>query len=187
VNVEVVTHCNTSEAVNVRKKISLAKDEAVVAFDLVNGRRKEPLHDQQVANVVKGQLALNRQILAQQLSSAADSQSLLNMALARANAGNAGLPFVGGGAVGYQPVIQWLPEGANISITAVVSADRRYVRITSYPMFSGVSEVNTFNTTSGVSTSQSGGTGNSGYSGGFGGTGNSGTSGSSNSSGSGLY
>lgn len=175
VNVEVVTHCNTPNAIDVRKKVSLNKDEAVVAFDLKDGRRKEALRDQQVANVVKGQLAMNRQILAQQLASSVDSQSMLNLALARANAGNNSLPFFGGGAVGYQPVITVLPEGANISITAVVSADRRYVRITAYPMFSGVAEVNTFNTTSGASASQSGGTGNTGYSGQFGGAGNSGT------------
>ena len=52
----------------------------------------------------------------------------------RGNGGNGGgLPFFGGGAVGYQPVIIVLPEGANmIGITAVVSADRRYVRITAF-------------------------------------------------------
>jgi tetratricopeptide (TPR) repeat protein len=180
VNVEVVTHCNTQKAVDVRKKVTLVKDEAAVAFDLSDGRRKEVLRDQQVANVVNGQLAANRQILAQQLADSADnSQSLLGSALARAAAANAaGLPYVGGGAVGYQPIIIWLPEGTNISITAVVSADRRYVRITAYPMFSGVSQVNTFNMATGSSASQSGGTGNQGYSGGFGGTGNSGSSGS---------
>ncbi len=36
-----------------------------------------------------------------------------------------------------------------MQVTAVVSADRRYVRITASPFFSGVSQVNTFNTTNG--------------------------------------
>ena len=48
------------------------------------------------------------------------------------------------GAVGYQPVIITLPEGANMVATAVVSADRRYVRITCQPFFSAVSNVHTF-------------------------------------------
>ena len=33
-------------------------------------------------------------------------------------------------AVGFQPVITTLPEGTNFAATAVISADRRYVRIT---------------------------------------------------------
>jgi hypothetical protein len=177
VNVEVITHCNTSNAIDVRKKIALNKDEAVVAFDLKDGRRKEPLRDQQLANVVGSQLAVNQHILAQQFASSLDPDSTADMAASRAMGANPGLPFFGGGAVGYMPVITLLPEGANISVTAVVSADRRYVRITVYPMFSGVGQVNTFNTSSGASTSQSGGTGNQGYSGQFGGTGNSGLGG----------
>ena len=41
-----------------RKKIPLDKDEAVVAFDLKDGRRKESLREQQVANAAAGQLAV---------------------------------------------------------------------------------------------------------------------------------
>ena len=56
------------------------------------------------------------------------------------------------GAVGYQPVIIFLPEGAQLSSAlAVISADRRYVRFTGLPFFSGVAEVNTFNMVTGSS------------------------------------
>jgi len=173
----VITHYNTPNVVGVRKRISLDKDEALVVFDLKDGRRKEPLREQEVANVVEGQLAVNRQILAQQLAASTDAQSMMDLAVARARASLASSGFSGLGAVGYQPVIITLPKGTNCSFTAVVSADRRYVRITVFPMFSGVTEVNTFNTTTGASESQTGGTGNQGYSGGFGGTGNSGIGG----------
>ena len=62
-------------------------------------------------------------------------------------------------------MIVTLPEGANMAATAVVSADRRYVRITCVPVFSGVSQVHTFNTTSGETTRVNGeGTGGQGYS-----------------------
>jgi hypothetical protein len=58
--------------------------------------------------------------------------------------------------VGYQPVITTLPEGVNMFARAVVSADRRYVRITCTPLFSGVGNVTTFNfQTGGVSTAPS--------------------------------
>ncbi len=179
VNVEVITHCNTADAVDVRKKIALDKDEALVVFDLKGGRRTEPLREQQVANAVGGQMVLNRQILAQQLATTTDPAALAAMANARSGGSSSGsnngaYPYFGGGAVGYQPVITVLPQGANFSVTAVVSADRRYVRITSAPFFSGISQVNTFNMTTGASQSQTGGTGNQGYSGAFGGTGNSG-------------
>ena len=179
VNVEVITHFRSPNAIDVSKKIPLEKDEAVIAFDLKDGRRKEPLREQQVASAAIGQLVLNRQILAQQLAAAVDPRVLQSLAASRgydtgaadgAADGVAGgvpggrFPIVGGGAVGYQPVISVLPEGANLMALAVISADRRYVRITPFPMFSGVGKVNTFNTASGA-TGSSSGTGSSGFSG----------------------
>ncbi len=177
--------------VDVRQKIPLDKDQALVVFELKDGRRKEPLRDQQVANAAEGQLALNRQILAQQLDASLDPAAMQALAAGRAAAGYysgggtggsavdpllAGVPFLRGGAVGYQPVITILPEGANWIPQAVISADRRYVRISGSPLFSGVSAVSTFNMATGTNGSTSNGTGNSGYSGSFGSGGGSGGS-----------
>ena len=92
------------------------KDEAVVAFNLKDGRRKEPIAEQQVANVVDAQLAVNQQILAQQIAGVDRSGVAIESWLSRGRAagGSAvGLPLFGGGAVGYQPIIMWLPSGAN--------------------------------------------------------------------------
>ena len=47
--------------------------------------------------------------------------------------------------VGYRPVITTLPEGAQLGAHAVVSPDRRYVRMTLSPIFSHIPEVSTFN------------------------------------------
>jgi hypothetical protein len=69
-------------------------------------------------------------------------------------------PFGVPGAVGYQPQIITLPEGAQFRATAVISADRRYVRISSLPFFSTIGEVSTFNFATGGSTSQGGGNNN---------------------------
>lgn len=51
--------------------------------------------------------------------------------------------------VGFQPVISILPDGTNMQASVVVSADRRYVRICTNPIFSSVTSVNTFNFTTG--------------------------------------
>jgi hypothetical protein len=55
-------------------------------------------------------------------------------------------PFVvgTGGAVGFQPIIQVLMEGTIMTITGVVSADRRYVRIGAVPSFNTIGDVTTF-------------------------------------------
>jgi len=47
--------------------------------------------------------------------------------------------------VGFMPVITWLPEGTNLTASAVVSPDRRYVRISLNPFFSRIGNVDTFN------------------------------------------
>jgi hypothetical protein len=60
-----------------------------------------------------------------------------------------------------------LPEGANFSTNAVISADRRYVRMSPSPTFSQVTEVSTFNFVTGNSTSQPQ-TGGGGFGGGIG-------------------
>ncbi len=39
------------------------------------------------------------------------------------------VPSVGTGSVGFTPIIQVIPDGINLNVTAVISADRRYVRL----------------------------------------------------------
>ena len=91
------------------------------------------------------------------------------MSLALAERNGMGLPFWRRGAVGYRPVITALPEGANFNSNAVISADRRYVRVAPSPTFSQVTEVSTFNFVTGQGTNQQQGQG--GFGGGAGGGG----------------
>jgi general secretion pathway protein D len=72
------------------------------------------------------------------------------------------VPVVGDFAVAYQPVIDILDLGTEVYITAVVSSDRRYVRIQTAPMFSTlVGTITSFEYNVPGSTSVgSGGTGN---------------------------
>ena len=85
-------------------------------FELKNGRRKKALRDQQVANAAGSQLALNQQMLSQQVDAALDPAAMQALATGRTaayytsggsgnsggNAGDqvAGVPFNGGGAGG---------------------------------------------------------------------------------------
>jgi hypothetical protein len=50
---------------------------------------------------------------------------------------------------GFRPIVTWLPTGTNLSARAVVSADRRYVRMSLAPFFSSIPRVDTFNYTTG--------------------------------------
>lgn len=63
------------------------------------------------------------------------------------------------GAVGFQPVIRIVPEGSQLSAMAVVSPDRRYVRISSFPLFTTITDVFTFSFVSGAGSAAGGGTG----------------------------
>lgn len=54
------------------------------------------------------------------------------------------VPVVGDFAAAQQPVIVVLSEGTFMTVQAVVSNDRRFVRLTIVPFFSRIGEVNTF-------------------------------------------
>jgi hypothetical protein len=187
VTVDVYTHYNTEKQKLISEQIPLGDKNALVIFDLEKGRRAEPLAEAQVAQVAKIQNDVKRAVLAQQLAGLDNSAAALRYAAAMGllnngngsgngggagpGAGNGGgvLPadFFRRGAVGYRPVITALPEGANFSSNAVISADRRYVRVSPSPTFSQVTEVSTFNFVTG----DDGGDGGAGGGGGIGGGG----------------
>lgn len=54
------------------------------------------------------------------------------------------IPVVGDFAAAQQPVIVILSEGTFLTVQAVVTSDRRFVRLTIVPYFSQIGEVNTF-------------------------------------------
>ena len=152
VTVEVLTHYGTKNVGRFRHQIPLGDQDAMAVFDLKDGRRTEPLREQQVANAAAGQLELNQAIVAQQINTlASDSANVgSSTSLDSSRAGLiGGLPFIRG-AVGYQPVITVLPTGANMTVTGVISADRRYVRISPSPFFSQIGQVTTFNIATGA-------------------------------------
>ncbi len=54
------------------------------------------------------------------------------------------IPVVGDFAAAQQPVIVVLSEGTSLTVQAVVSNDRRFVRLTVVPFFSNIGDVDTF-------------------------------------------
>ncbi len=174
------------------EQIPVKEGESLVKFTLENGRRKESIHEAQLANAAVAAVGIRQQqaVLAQQLAALNDPQQAQALAVAQQNAASvasaasaaqqqinpqAFWPNSLRGAVGYQPVIIVLPEGTNFGATGVVSADRRYVRITCVPVFSAISQVHTFNIDTGATNNTPGiGTGGGGFSGGGSNTGNTG-------------
>jgi hypothetical protein len=174
VTVDVYTHYGSPNQSVIHEQIPLAEKDALVTFQLDKGRRKDALPEAQVAHVAKVQNVANRAILAQQLA-ANSPQSSSSFSNSLATSGGLGFvpPFFLRGAVGYRPVITVIPSGANFSSNAVISADRRYVRVSPSPTFSQITGVSTFNFVTGNSQQQQGG----GSGGGFGGAGIGGGSG----------
>jgi hypothetical protein len=183
VTVDVFWHYWSKKERTMRKQVDISGGEAVCVIDLEDGRRTEPLEQQQVVNAFANQVGLNMMLygvqqqqqqpvnplkmgpqVARQLNAQNDASAAGSMARSRAKqigdlprGINPVNPFLMRGATGYQPVISTLPQGAQMFTTAVVSADRRYVRVSPIPIFSVVSQVNTFNFVSGASGTSSGG------------------------------
>jgi tetratricopeptide (TPR) repeat protein len=161
VTAKVILRKGTKNEESLTRSLRLGGDQQTFAFAVPDGRRREPLLDAQIAQDVVAQQEIGKAILAQQIQALADPAVAASMSASRggvAGAPGTGFPpfFGPNAAVGYQPVITTLPEGVNMFARAVVSADRRYVRITCTPLFSGVGNVTTFNfQTGGVSTAPS--------------------------------
>ena len=64
------------------------------------------------------------------------------------------IPVVGDFAAAHQPVIVVLSEGTSLSVQAIVSNDRRFVRLTLVPFFSTIGEVEEFTFTGSKTTSK---------------------------------
>lgn len=64
-------------------------------------------------------------------------------------------PVVGDFAVAHQPIITILPDGTNLNVAAVVSNDRRSVRMTLVPQFTQIGDVQTFTFEGSTSTATS--------------------------------
>jgi hypothetical protein len=142
VTVEVATHLGSEREQVIGRQVSIGKNDSAVAFELADGRRQEALDAEQIANVARAQEAISRAIVTQQLASYESSDATLDYRRSVQQAQRDGrLPRRN---VGVRPEITQLPEGTQYGSMAVISADRRYVRVTPFPNFTGIGEVTTF-------------------------------------------
>ena len=168
ITAELTLHKGTPREQTIRRQVPLEADELMLTVDVPEGRRRQPLFDAQVAHDAAVQVDVGRAILAQQLAVMNDPSAAASLSQSRGQATPqaGGLPFLGGNAVGYQPVIQYLNDETRLQGVAVVSSDRRYVRVNMMPFFSGVGQVLQFNTVSGGGGQGGGGQGGGGMGGG---------------------
>lgn len=134
--------------------VLLAEDDRIVRLSLANGRRKEliPIEDRTISNLFENR-SRPPGVLRQIGSPGSGGQSAAQrFANSRRFSGR----------VGFRPVISNITEGVSLNVAAVVSGDRRYVRISATPVFSAITDVFTFSfvNSGGNSTGNSGAGGN---------------------------
>ncbi|MEM1068915.1 MAG: hypothetical protein AAGI63_08475, partial [Planctomycetota bacterium] len=172
--IEILTDVGRPSQRFVRQEVPLTEKDALVIFEVKDGQRKEQIAEAQLAHLRDVQRDVQGQVLAQTDDTDSSNEQVLaelymDMRL-RGRLGNRRNGFRGPGAVGFRPELTVLPEGASLSGLAIISADRRYVRITPVPFFSQIGDVTTFNFVTGETGGAGGGVGG-GAGGGVGGGG----------------
>ena len=149
---------------------------ALFVFEVKEGKRKDQLGEAQLAHLRDVQRDIVGDMVLGQFANPAapDAGQVLrelynDISQMPATGGIPGVnnPFFPGNQVGYMPQITTIPDGAFMTATAIVSADRRFVRITPSPQFTQLGDVTTFNFVDGTQ----GGGGGGGIGGGGGGIG----------------
>ena len=170
VTIEVTKNVGSKHQLYEKQRITVPEDtDAVVIFELEQSRREEPIAAEKLQIAVNRQKTISQAVLAQQIGQSSDPR--IGPVRGRGRGGDLRDRLAlaqGGGAVGFQPIIITLPSGTQMLATGVVSADRRYVRISASPSFTGVGNVQTF---SFAGAAQGGGGGGGGGLGGGGGGG----------------
>ena len=171
VTLDVYLGYGTENQKHERQRINVFDNEdSMVVFNLDQGRRLQPLKEQELQVAIQRQEAISNAALAQQLSRFSDPTAATG--LTPSDRLRRRLALGAGGAVGFQPIIITLPAGTQMVATGVVSADRRYVRISTSPSFTGIGDVQTFTFAGEAQTAGGGGGGGfGGGGGGFGGGG----------------
>jgi hypothetical protein len=180
--VEIYTDYGTPDQNYISQEIDLGPKAALIQVAVKNGHRTEPIADAQLTGIRANQMALSNALSVKNYNSASSSSGSSESSGGSYSSGSSRADYnnfrqsiarndmarsmnvPARGPVGYQPQITVVPEGAILFVTGVVSADRRYVRISPSPSFFGIGEIFTFNFVGG--TTGSGGQGTGGFGGG---------------------
>lgn len=139
---KIVRYQGTPQEISETVVVQIAGAEKSLRTTLAHGRLKDPVRLPAPERPLSERFpSRQRPSIIQQVSGTAESQTEIARWLqSRPQA----LSALGPGAVGYQPVISTISEGVSLSARAVISGDRRYVRLSLSPMFSGLTDVMTF-------------------------------------------
>lgn len=141
----IVRHAGTPREDKQVQTIPLSQEAQTVRVLLKGGRLTEPLAVPMPPASAK-RLPANRRRALSQVPAAGNPRA--------PEEGSAGAVT---GVVGYQPVVEFVPSGVQLTALAVISGDRRYVRISSSPLFTSITDVFTFSFASGVTGPNAGG------------------------------
>jgi hypothetical protein len=149
--VKVTHHASTREERVETLSVPLTGRETTLRIQLDKGRRKQLLTETTPDRRMGGALAPapNRAArVTQQINLAKDDTRVERAKFeAEQNARIGGRGRRGQGAAsaaGYTPIVQFIPEGIIMQGQAIVSADRRYVRLSMAPTFNTITDLFTF-------------------------------------------
>jgi hypothetical protein len=162
---KITTHRGTPQEKVETKTLKIEEGQATATVKLEQGRRRQPRVVEDFAEARAARMAENRR----PSRKAPNRDANVRRAAAQAEFTQGNKKRVG--AVGYQPVISVIPEGAQLGAQALVSPDRRYVRIGVAPMFSNITDVFTFSAVGGNTQGNGAAGGNGGAGGGNNGAG----------------
>lgn len=149
-SVTIITHEGTPNEKKVTKSVLFDKErEQTIRITLEDGRREQrrtsllvspqgTFREWERAAALVAQPARRRPDRAVRQAAAEFQNSRQGSLPARAQPG--GTP----GGVGFAPIVRLIPEGSSLAARAVVSPDRRYVRLSLSPVFSQIIDVAVF-------------------------------------------
>ncbi len=151
----ITTHARTSEEKKITRSVNLSKEtEVTITITVEDGRRQErrttsqlppaPTREEIERTVRLANRPLPRATGSSNRAVISDLQRSRQIgAPPEGLAGGARNP-AGGSAIGFRPNITSIREGASLAASAVVSPDRRYVRLAISPTFNQIVDVVTF-------------------------------------------
>lgn len=140
----IIRHQGTPEESSTSQSIQIAGEETVVRLGLKAGRRTElgPVIADQVTDIRRPNTA--RQQPGAEILQVAHTAEAREQRAEYIKQRDILFQNLGGLRAAVQPIVQIVPEGVQATATAVVSADRRYVRLNLNPVFSAITDVFTF-------------------------------------------
>lgn len=138
--VTIVMHKGLKNEKKIVRTVVLDEGEASFTFDLLDGRRTQPRN----LSLLTPDYLLPVAGMTVQRAGNVRKNNSRKVDVLQQFAEDRLQPQRRAGAVGFSPVIQTIPEGTSLTAQAIVSPDRRYVRLSLRPTFTGITDVFTF-------------------------------------------